>query len=60
MIAREAGVVVCGVDGQPLRAPLDVTTPVGWVAYANQQLKEQIHPLLLKALERCGLRMNNI
>ena len=60
MIAREAGVVVCGVDGQPLRAPLDVTTPVGWVAYANQQLKEQIHPLLLKSLERCGLRINNV
>ena len=55
LAAREAGVVVTGVDGGQLRVPLDVRTPVNWVAYANRGLAEQVHPLLQEVLRKRGL-----
>lgn len=55
LAAREAGVVVTGVDGGQLRAPLDVRTPVSWVAYANRRLAEGVHPLLQEGLRKRGL-----
>ncbi|HEX8188092.1 MAG TPA: hypothetical protein VF586_07070 [Pyrinomonadaceae bacterium] len=55
LIAREAGVVVTGPDGLPLRAPLAVEPDVAWVGYANAAIREQIEPLLRGALERRGL-----
>jgi fructose-1,6-bisphosphatase/inositol monophosphatase family enzyme len=56
LIAREAGVVVTGVDGGPLRARLAVEPDVAWVGYANARLRDQIEPLLRAALNRRGLR----
>ncbi len=55
LIAREAGVLVTDETGRPLRAPLDVSSDVAWVAYANQALKERIEPHLQRALLRRGL-----
>jgi fructose-1,6-bisphosphatase/inositol monophosphatase family enzyme len=55
LVAREAGVIVTGVDGGPLRAPLSVEPDVAWVGYANREIREQIEPLLRAALERRGL-----
>jgi hypothetical protein len=50
LIAREAGVLVTDETGAPLAAPLDVTTPVSWIAYANETIKAQIEPALLRLL----------
>lgn len=50
LIAREAGVIVTDEYGQPLSAPLDVTTPVTWIAYANGAIQQQIEPALLRLL----------
>ncbi|GMV36232.1 MAG: hypothetical protein AMXMBFR61_07400 [Fimbriimonadales bacterium] len=50
MIAREAGVIVTGLDGQPLDFPLDTTTPIGWVGYANDDLRALIEPHLFDVL----------
>lgn len=50
LIANEAGVVVTGMRGEPLNAPLDTTTPVGWIGYANEGLRQQIEPILLRLL----------
>ncbi|HVF10623.1 MAG TPA: hypothetical protein VNA16_07465 [Abditibacteriaceae bacterium] len=50
LIAREAGVVVTDETGQPLRAPLDVQSPVSWIAYANREIQRQIEPVLLRLL----------
>lgn len=50
MIAREAGVVVTDLDGRPLDFPLDTTTPVGWVGYANEELRSLIEPHLLEVV----------
>lgn len=55
LIAREAGVLVTDEAGRPLRAPLDVSSDVAWIAYANQALKERIEPHLQRALLRRGL-----
>lgn len=55
LIAREAGVVVCQANGMPLDAPLDVGTPVSWVAFANETLAAAVLPALQTALVAHGM-----
>ena len=38
MLLEEAGGVVTDPWGQPLDAPLDTTSPIAWVGYANASL----------------------
>ena len=46
LVLTEAGGVVTDPWGDPLDAPLDTTTPVAWVAYANIALARWIGPVL--------------
>ncbi len=46
LIAEEAGVIVTNGEGKPLNGPLDVTTGIAWVAYANDTLRRRIEPLV--------------
>ena len=55
LIAREAGVIVTGVDGQPLTARLGVEPDVSWAGYANEDIRASIEPLLQAALRKRGL-----
>lgn len=55
LIAREAGVLVTGVDGAPLDARLAVEPDVAWIGYANARISRQIEPLLRAALVKRGL-----
>jgi hypothetical protein len=55
LIARELGVLVTDEQGHALRAPLDVTSDVSWIGYANAALKTLIQPHLQRALTRRGL-----
>jgi fructose-1,6-bisphosphatase/inositol monophosphatase family enzyme len=55
LIARELGVMVTDEQGRPLDAPLDVTSDVTWVGYANAHIRQLIEPLLQQALTRRGL-----
>jgi len=55
LIARELGVAVTDERGRPLAAPLDVTSDVSWVGYANEAVRAQIEPHLRRALLRRGL-----
>jgi fructose-1,6-bisphosphatase/inositol monophosphatase family enzyme len=55
LVAREAGVVITDVAGGPLRAPLDVFTPVAWVGYANRALRDAVEPVLRSVLGDHGL-----
>src|SRR5215831_4387917 len=55
LIAREAGVIVTGVHGERLSAPLNVETDVAWAGYANAHIRAQIEPLLQAILKRHGL-----
>lgn len=47
LIAEEAGVILEDpLSGEPLQAPLDTTTPVAWVGYANSAMARHIRPVL--------------
>lgn len=46
MLLLEAGGVLEAPDGRPLRVPLDTTTPVAWIGFANEVLARQVRPIL--------------
>jgi hypothetical protein len=46
LIAQELGCIITAPDGKPLRVPLDTTSPVAWVGYANAALARRIGPKL--------------
>ena len=50
LIARELGCVITAPDGRPLRVPLDTTSPVAWVGYANKALARRIGPKLRRII----------
>ena len=51
MLLEEAGGVVESPDGRPLDAPLDTTSPVSWMGYANPALAELVRPALARSME---------
>ena len=55
LIAEEAGVVITDETGQPLDAPLDTTTGVSWVGYANAALRGKIEPHVIEFLRSAGV-----
>lgn len=55
LVAREAGVIVTGVDGGPLKARLAVEPDVSWVGYANDRIRATVEPLLQATLKKRGL-----
>ncbi len=55
LIAREFGVIITDLSGNPLNVPLNVESDVGWVGYANESIRLQIEPLLQRALKKRGL-----
>lgn len=52
LIAEEAGVILTDASGAPVDAPLDVTTDVTWIGYANAGLRAKVEPVLREALRR--------
>lgn len=55
-LLEEAGGVVTDPWGGPLDAPLDTTTPIAWVGYANRALADRIGPVLAQLLDEQHLR----
>lgn len=55
LIAREAGVPITDAQGCRLAGPLDTTTDVDWVGYANPHLQAVIAPILADVLARYGV-----
>lgn len=51
LILAEAGALITGPDGAELDVPLDVLTPVSWIAYANEAIRRQVEPVLLPLLQ---------
>lgn len=47
LVAEMAGVILTDVQGEPLDAPMDLTTSVSWLGYANATLRAQIEPVVL-------------
>jgi len=56
LIADEAGVIITDEKGQPLDGPLDTTTGLSWIAYANPTLRGKIEPLVLDFLQHTPKR----
>jgi hypothetical protein len=54
-IARACGVVVTDARGRQLDAPLDVTTDLSWIGFANGAIRDQVWPVLLELLAEHGL-----
>lgn len=52
LLLEEAGCIIEYPDGSPLDCPLDTTSSVNWVAYANQDLAAHIRPALQSVLSR--------
>jgi fructose-1,6-bisphosphatase/inositol monophosphatase family enzyme len=55
LIARELGVIVTDVTGEPLSAPLNIDANVAWVGYANNQIQAQMEPLFQEVLRERDL-----
>jgi len=50
LILQELGGVFEDPWGDPVDGPLDTTTPVTWMAYANPTLAERVRPVLVEVL----------
>ena len=50
LIAEEAGVIITDAAGHPLDGPLDTTTGLCWLAYANAELRSKIEPVVQEFL----------
>jgi hypothetical protein len=50
LIASEAGCVIESPDGSALRVPLDTTTAVAWMGYANATLARTVRPVLKRII----------
>ncbi|MBN1230843.1 MAG: hypothetical protein JXA19_03140 [Anaerolineales bacterium] len=54
LIAEENGVVITDALGGVVNPPLDVTTPVDWLAYANPAIWQQVAPVFRAILNEKG------
>lgn len=55
LIARSAGAIITNAEGTPLDDPLDVTTNVNWIGYANEAIKKHVEAPLLAILQDMGI-----
>lgn len=54
LIGQEAGLLITTPEGKPFTAPMDTTSPVDWIAYANQGVRDQVEPVLMELLDEMG------
>lgn len=52
LVLTELGGVLESPAGRPVDAPLDTTSPVVWIGYANEELARLARPALRRALEK--------
>jgi fructose-1,6-bisphosphatase/inositol monophosphatase family enzyme len=51
LVLEEAGIILESPDGSPMDGPLDTTSPISWVGYANPELASHIRPVLRAVLK---------
>jgi fructose-1,6-bisphosphatase/inositol monophosphatase family enzyme len=56
LIGTEAGMVITDINGNPLNYPLDTTTSVDWLGFANQAIYNEVFPLLQSLLVKYQLK----
>lgn len=52
LIAEECGVEITGGTGEALNAPLDTTSDVSWIGYANRSIRNEVEPVLMRLLAK--------
>tara|TARA_R110002072_G_scaffold264409_1_gene423112 strand:+ start:16644 stop:17660 length:1017 start_codon:yes stop_codon:yes gene_type:complete len=52
LVGQQAGCVVCDPFGEPLDAPLDITTNMSFALYANQELADLLIPIVREEVSR--------
>jgi hypothetical protein len=52
LVGQQAGCVVCDPFGEPLDAPLDVTTNMSFAFYANRELADLLIPIVREEVTR--------
>lgn len=52
LIAEECGIEVTDGAGNPLNAPLDTTSDVSWIGYANATIRAEVEPVLMRLLTK--------
>jgi fructose-1,6-bisphosphatase/inositol monophosphatase family enzyme len=55
LIGTEAGMIITDGHGNPLRAPLDLTTEINWIGYANPHIEQEVKPILNTLLKKYHL-----
>ena len=55
LIGLEAGIIVTNELGEVLNPVLDVTSPVGFMLFANEHIRDQVLPVLQQLLLKHGL-----
>ncbi len=50
LLLQEGGGIVEAPDGSTLDAPLDVTSPIAWIGFANEDLAKRVRPILHRLL----------
>jgi hypothetical protein len=55
LIAKEAGLEITDSRGRPFDAPFNLLDEVGWIAYANKEIRHAVEPVLLKLMKKEGL-----
>ncbi len=55
LLAEKAGVLLSDDRGGDLDAPMDIHADVGWVGYANAEIRAQMEPALLGVLRERGI-----
>jgi len=52
LVAKEAGVILTDGLGGPLDGPMDVTSGISWIGYANAALRGKIEPIVKEFLRK--------
>jgi fructose-1,6-bisphosphatase/inositol monophosphatase family enzyme len=52
LVGSEAGIILTNVNGNPLDGPMDTTTGIDWVGYANARIQNQVAPVLTRLAKK--------
>lgn len=52
LIAEEAGLIITDATGGLLDAPMDTTSAIDWIGYANRDIQREVEPVLLALLKK--------
>jgi fructose-1,6-bisphosphatase/inositol monophosphatase family enzyme len=55
LIGQEAGLIITDSKGKPFNCKMDLISDIGWIAYANAHIQQEVEPILLKLMHKHNL-----